>query len=478
MTVEKYRSHEWVYTQLDQYVNGPMADDQSAAIAEHVAECERCQRRVAELRGAEPEYARGLAASEPTPAENAERIRQLRGVRGERHFDQVRTADLEALAAFHSDDHPVLSLYLDLSPAERQGDKVRAKLKSLIDETGRTLANGANGRCRDFQTEADRLMNWFTTQYDDAGRGLAVFSCSAHDLWRAFRLPAPVRDRLVIADRPYLWPLMALLNEFERYLVLLIDKQTARIFVTHMGEITEYRDLIDEIVPHPKAGGQQAEKYQRHHEMHVLWHVKHAIEVAEKLFARERCHWLVIGGPQETLAELRQHLPKALSERLAGEIMVRLDAPLNDILKEVLQVEQAVEHRVEAERGDALLTAALGHGAGVLGLDETLQAIVEGRVLTLIVAGGFHQPGFECPNCHYLVATEMVRCPLCDTPLDPQVDIVERALERAIEQQASIEVVRGEAARRKMAEHGHIGALLRYNVSYPAQAPTKSAPAE
>jgi peptide subunit release factor 1 (eRF1) len=90
--------------------------------------------------------------------------------------------------------------------------------------------------------------------------------------------------------------------------------------------------------------------------------------------------------------------------------------------------------RVEAERVAALLDAALGHGPGVLGLESTLEAIVEQRVQILVTEEDFRQPGFECPHCQYLVATSTAHCPLCDTALDPQLDIVERAVERAIDQ--------------------------------------------
>jgi peptide subunit release factor 1 (eRF1) len=166
---------------------------------------------------------------------------------------------------------------------------------------------------------------------------------------------------------------------------------------------------------------------------------------------------------QTALAELRRKLPKALRERLAGEIAVSLKDGADSILARVLAVEQATERRVEAERVAALLEAALGHGPGVLGLDRTLEVVVEGRVRVLVVEEDFRQPGFECPHCQYLVAMATARCPLCDTPLDPQLDIVERAVERAIDQQATIEILRGEA-RQALAVHGHIGALLRYAI--------------
>jgi peptide subunit release factor 1 (eRF1) len=390
-----------------------------------------------------------------------EQLQQRHGPKA-RRYDLVTEAEIKALAAFHNDIYPVVSLYLDVRPEERQRDKMRAKLKHLFDEARHLPATtSTKERRRAFQQEAERLMAWFETEYDDTGRGLAIFTAQEHGLWRSFRLPVPTRDRLMIADRPYLRPLLTLIDEFERYMILLVDKQTARLFVVYLGEIEEYTELMDELVPHSRAGGLSAEKNQRHHEMHVLWHVKHAVEATEQLWMRERCQWLLVGGTEEPLAELRRHLPKALHERLAGEIAVSLKDNYDAILARALEVAQAIERRVEAERVTALFDAALGHGPGVLGLDDTLEAIVERRVRILVMEEDFRQLGFECPNCQFLVANATLHCPLCDTRLDPQLDIVERAVERAIDQKATIEVLRGET-RHALATHGHIGALLRY----------------
>lgn len=379
-------------------------------------------------------------------------------------YDLVTVAEMKALAAFHNDIYPVVSLYLDVRPEERQRDKVRAKLKHLIDEARHLPATTSTKECRRaFQQEAERLMAWFETEYDDTGRGLAIFTAQEHGLWRSFRLPVPTRDRLIIADRPYLRPLLTLVDEFERYMVVLVDKQTARLFIVYLGEIEEYTDLMDELVPHSREGGLSAEKNQRHHDMHVLWHVKHAAEVTERLWMLEQCQWLLIGGTDEALAEFRDHLPKALRERLAGQVTVSVNDNHDVILARALEVEQAIERRVEAERVTALFDATFGTKQGVLGLDDTLEAIIEQRVWILVMEEDFRQPGFECPNCQFLVTTLTAHCPLCDTRLEPQLDIVERAVERALDQKATIEVLRGET-RQALAAHGHIGAILRYAI--------------
>jgi peptide chain release factor subunit 1 len=463
MSTEQRRDHEWVFEPLIRYLDGDLEDAETAAVAAHLDQCDTCRRRLAELRSVERTYARELTRGEPSADYRARLRERLHGDQGARRYDLVTMADLKALAAFHDDVSPVVSLYLDVRPKERQGNKVRTKLQHLIDEAKRTPATRSKERRKAFEQEADRLLAWFATEYDHTGRGLAIFTASEHGLWRSFRLPVPVRDQLIIADRPYLRPLLMLVDEFECYMVLLVDKQVARLFIVYLGEIEEYTELMDELVPRPKAGGWSAEKYQRHHDMHVLWHVKHAVEAAERLWMQEHCQGLLIGGPEEPLAELRDQLPKALHEHLVGEVAASLQDGTDAILARVLAVEQATERRVEAERVAALFDAALGHGPGVLGLDRTLEAIVERRVQVLVVEEDFRQPGFECPNCQFLVAIETAHCPLCDTQLDPQLDIVERAAERAIDQQATIEVLRGEA-RQALAAHGHIGALLRYAI--------------
>jgi peptide chain release factor subunit 1 len=459
MTTEQ--EHGRLFALLDRYLDGELEASAAAEVAAHLARCATCRRHLAQLQAVERAYSRDQRPEEASPEYRARLLERLRTAPLLPRYDLVTVGELEALAAFHRDDAAVVSLYLDVRPAERQGGKLRAKLVHLLDEAGRQPFAQHPERRRAFHRQAERLQAWLETAYDHTGCGLALFAADDAGLWRCFRLPVPVRDRLVVADRPYLRPLLTLVDEFERYLVVLVDKQVARVCLVYLGEIAEYTEWLDELVPRPKAGGWSAEKYQRHHDLHVLWHVKHAAAVAERLWTQERCQWLLLGGPEEVLAELRRQLPKALAERVAGELAVSLKAGLEEIRAQVLAVEQAVERRLEAERVRALLEAALGQGPGVLGLEGTLAALVQARVQLLVVEEEFRQPGWECPHCGYLGVRDPGRCPLCETALDPQLDIVERAVERALDQRATLEVLRGEA-RQALAAHGHIGALLRY----------------
>ncbi|RLC85052.1 MAG: hypothetical protein DRI79_11930 [Chloroflexi bacterium] len=452
--------HDWVFEHLAAYMDGDLNEEETREVAEHLAACTLCQRRLNELRSVEDAYASG-PEEKPSAAYRAALVERVRAARGPRRYDLVTVGDLADLSDFRSEHYPVLSLYLDVSPPERENRKHIAKFKRLSREAEERLGTASRPYLRAFRSEVERLRDWLEHAYDGTGRGLSVFTSSEHGLWYAFRLPVTVRDRLIVSDRPYIRPLVTLADEYERYAVLLVDKKIARLFMVYMGEIEEYTEVLDEVVPRPKAGGWSAEKYQRHHDMHVLWHVKNAVEVLKQFYPAEGCDWLVIGGTEESLAELRAQLPKALREHLAGELSISLKAGADEILARVLEIERATERRVEAERVERLITTALKGGPAVLGLADTLVAIVEGRVMMLILEADFREPGFECENCHYLTMVERPACPLCGATMIPQVDIVERAVERALDQQAQIEVLRGKA-RARLTEYGHIGALLRY----------------
>ena len=48
-------------------------------------------------------------------------------------------------------------------------------------------------------------------------------------------------------NAPYLRPLIAALDEYARYGVVLMDKEKARFFTVYMGEIQEHEAVFDEV---------------------------------------------------------------------------------------------------------------------------------------------------------------------------------------------------------------------------------------
>lgn len=98
-------------------------------------------------------------------------------------------------------------------------------------------------------------------------------------------------------------------------------------------------------------------------------------------------------------------------------------------------------------------------GRGAAGLDETLAALNERRVETLLIDEGFSAPGSVSSGSGMLHAQREGTSPVDDSELVPREDIVESAIQSALAQSADVHVVRYHD---DLGVHGSIGAILRF----------------
>ena len=96
--------------------------------------------------------------------------------------------------------------------------------------------------------------------------------------------------------------------------------------------------------------------------------------------------------------------------------------------------ERGLFERFEAERGTG--------GRAAEGVDAVLAALAERRVETLIVREDAGAEGVKCVTCRWLGPAGRERCPVDDTVLDRIDNIVEPAIQAAIQQAAGVHVVR------------------------------------
>ena len=87
-----------------------------------------------------------------------------------------------------------------------------------------------------------------------------------------------------------------------------------------------------------------------------------------------------------------------------------------------------------------------------------LAALVERRVETLLVVEGATAAGTKCVTCGWLGQDGQQDCPVDETALDSVDNIVEPAIQAAIQQSAAVHVLK----HREPPIPGPVAALLRY----------------
>ncbi|HVM62261.1 MAG TPA: hypothetical protein VMV72_15485 [Verrucomicrobiae bacterium] len=377
----------------------------------------------------------------------------------------ISRTEVDRLLQFRSGEYLVTSCYFNLDRAKWLPQVLRIRVKDLLQSAGKELAAkaGGHGQRESLQDDFGRIEEFLTQEIGtNHHKGLAVFSCSVQKFWQTFALPRMGRNILIADLVPYVRPLTAVLAEYHRYGVVLVDRVMGQVFEVYMGEIVERTNVVAEVPRRVKEGGlggRDERNIERHHSQVVHQHLQRLADEAFELFKRDRFDYLVLGGHREVLREFHEHLHPYLQARWVGDFQAEpgQTSPA-EVLARALEIEEQTEWEHERRMAENLVQKAGAGGRAVSGLGATLGALTRGEAQTLLVEDGFEMPGFVCYGCHY-TSLGGGECPRCRQPLEPCPDIVDEAIELAWRTNCQIEHVRGATALR---DAGRVGAILRF----------------
>ncbi|OGO19721.1 MAG: hypothetical protein A2Z14_00690 [Chloroflexi bacterium RBG_16_48_8] len=363
--------------------------------------------------------------------------------------------DLQELIDYRSTD-PVLSVYLNVDPKDGSADVYKLHLRQML---------------KDFEADSpqdtDTIRRFIEHQYDWSGRGLAIFSCAPQDFFRHFSLSIPIRSRARLLSHPYVKPLVDVLNNYGHYGVALVDRQGARLFYFHMGQLQEQEGTLGESVRHTKrGGGSQAPGRRggtagltRYSEEVAERNLKEAARFAARFFRDNHVRRILVGGTEASVAYFLSQLPKSWRSLVMGTFPIEMTAGHTQVLEKALEVAQLSEEEIKSRLVNAVITAAAKGREGIIGLDETLGAVHAGRVQILLINEGFRALGFRCMGCGYVSAHAPEKCPFCHNEFEQIEDAVELVVRKVLEDGGEVEVIYENP---DLERAGNIGGLLRY----------------
>jgi peptide chain release factor subunit 1 len=294
------------------------------------------------------------------------------------------TAQLDKLAAFEASPFPVISLYLNLQPDDRGRDRFEPFLRKELADRVRTYATAGPER-ESLEKDAERIRN-HVRDVERSANGLAIFACSGADLFEAIELAAPVQDhRLFISDEPHLYPLARLLDEYPRYLALITDTHSARIFVFAANEV-EKTDRVesDKTKRHKKGGWSQA-RYQRNVDNFREQHAKEVVDTVARIVREDGIDRIIVSGDEVIVPMLRDQMPKEVADKIVDVVRLDTNAPQHEILASTIAALQKKDAQTDRERVDELLGAYRASGLACVGVEDTLKAFELGQVDELVI---------------------------------------------------------------------------------------------
>ncbi|HEX9425420.1 MAG TPA: Vms1/Ankzf1 family peptidyl-tRNA hydrolase [Pyrinomonadaceae bacterium] len=375
---------------------------------------------------------------------------------------------VERLAAFEPQDLPVVSLYLNAQADEHGRHNYDVFVRKQLSERAKTFELNTPQR-ESIDEDLFRINRYLEQKIQPPTQAIAIFACSgANDFFEALQLEAPIENNgLFVYDRPHLYPLTRLLDQYPRYAVLVADTNSAKIFVFALGQSIKRRDLQNVKTKRTQVGGWSQMRYQRHTENYHLHHAKEVIDHLERLVRDERIEHVILSGDKETIIPLlREQMSKELSEKVVDILSLGIDTPVHELLEESLNAYRRHDSLSDTEMVEHLIGEYQRDGLAVAGVPQTLVALSNGQVEELLLASSADALQFDKAEVEKVL--NLYGSPATASTLD-QHRVADELVRRATQlSSARITFVEDANALRNV---GGVGALLRYRASAEKAAP-------
>ncbi len=368
----------------------------------------------------------------------------------------ITQKDIKNLNRIKHKKEDIISIYVPHNPTKSQEWNYSVNVQDLLKELKRMLSFQNSKKTK---TLLEKIK--FSVTKPASFKGLAIFASLDGRFWREFSLSISPPSLLVLKNSPYLKPLLEILDEYERFAVALVDRVHARFFLVYLGKIIEERSFADDLIKRHDQGGMSQKRYQRHIDGHADHHLRNVAQALYKFVWRKACGRILLGGTKENLHHFKRIIHPDLRQKIVGEFHIdSLRVSKGEILKKALMREEKAERAKEKE----ILKEwreLLGKNKALDSLEAILLALQEKSVQVLLVRDGYKESGWQCINCGNLVASsgKPKECPYCKGKMIFEDNIIERALNKALEQGSFIEFLPASLLHQNFQ---NIGAVLRF----------------
>ncbi len=273
----------------------------------------------------------------------------------------------------------------------------------------------------------------------DETRSIAIF-CDAKKFMRILHIPIYIPSKFVIESDFYIHPFVEALEQYPKYIVVVLERDKARFFKIFFGEMEEISEAIASDVPQRMNAarvdwkGLSEGRVRGHIEDHEHRHLKKVRAAAEDCFkyGKNGPSYLIIGAHRELIKKFTEMLGERSKKKLIGSYHIMPNYKLNRIKEKsqkiIMEHERGIEKRVIEKMFDR---SSKKKSLAVFGSGPVLDNFYQHNVEVIVIGREFKEKGFVCPDCHY-VSSYMRVCPRNKIEMIKVDDLADEIIEEAI----------------------------------------------
>lgn len=351
----------------------------------------------------------------------------------------ITAETINRIIRFQGNGLPVVSLYVPVATgADRR--EVQSRVTNLADRIDPLAKDRSAGHewLLSLRADIEHIKERPGTDNWPPG-AMAIFACSGRGLYEEIPLPRGVRDRIVVDETPFVRPMLAVLDEYHRSCVVVIDKESARIWELYQDEMRELTHVKDRVLRKPNyaAGGDEDRVRNRADELSKR-HYRRVAGILDELFRAGGYELLIVGGHDYEVPAFLEFLTYDLRNRVAGSFTIDPGAaPLAEIRANADSIVQRYESTAERRLVGEVLDKVAAGGLATAGLETCLWASSVAGIQTLLVQEDATAPGVACDESGWL-ALAGDTCPLSDKPTRRTPDVIDELAEAVIDEGGSV----------------------------------------
>jgi peptide subunit release factor 1 (eRF1) len=299
----------------------------------------------------------------------------------------LKSGNLQLLLDQPKGESTIVSCYADTSVSEGFEAHWLQPLKAEVARIRQRLV-GDPRAAEEFEENLKCIRRALEGAEAKQARGMAIFSSVARDFFVAIPADRPFENRLVIAQEPYVVPLIEAELMRRDYLVVLADTHRAHWYAAWPGA-SRVLGASDEDVPKKQHSsgenwGKKQTRIERHRRDHILHFQKDLVERLQEEWAKHSYDGIVLLGEHALLEQFRNRMPARLSSKIVhmgphawAEDEAAVDEKIQAVLSSALREEHAsVAAELEGRLREATAVAA--------GPQEAIDALRDGQVAVLL----------------------------------------------------------------------------------------------
>ena len=351
-----------------------------------------------------------------------------------------------------TEDRPVLSLYLNVNAGyiENQSDQpawrifAKNSLKDVHERAKAAQENEGSDYSDDDWKAIATQAEAFIEGYDPDTRTLVLLQTPDEQF--VYRLPVTMENQFFVG-KAVVMPLVWAMDEYERYVVVLVDSRRARILTAYLGQANSQAELSVDLdydwgektlMPASsnargdaiREGGNNRDRFDDMIDEHIHRFYKDVAEHLRDLQNELDFDRIVLAGVEPAPHRVRDEMHETLQAMIVDIINMDMNASEKDVVEAIRQPAQNYERDFEMDLTNEVIGFAKAQGRGALGYDDVLRAFEMQQVELLILPYPAEEP-----------------------------EKAQQLMRMALDNNSEIELVHGSVASRLKSEGGYVARL-------------------